>query len=154
MTPDCAAVEQYLHEQIPISAAMAVTVSAIDPQVVLAVPLQPNINHRQTGFGGSISTLAILSAWTFVHIRLQPLSKPYRIVIQDNSVEYLQPVTSDFEARCISPPAETWQRFLKILQRKGKSRIKLAAEIYAEDQLVSTFSGNYVALDIQRAERQ
>ncbi|ABW29666.1 thioesterase domain-containing protein [Acaryochloris marina] len=151
MTSDCTAVEQYLHEHIPISAAMAVTVSAIHPQVILSVPLQPNINHRQTGFGGSISTLAILSAWTFVHIQLQPLPKPYRIVIQDNSVEYLQPVTSDFEARCASPSPETWQRFLKILQRKGKSRIQLAAEVYAVDQLVGTFTGNYVALDIQKA---
>lgn len=149
MTSDCAVVEQYLHEHIPISAAMAVTVTALHPQVILSVPLQPNINHRQTGFGGSISTLAILSAWTFVYLQLQPLLKPYRIVIQDNNVTYLQPVTGDFEARCISPLEETWQRFLKILQRKGKSRIKLAVEVYAEEQLVGTFSGNYVALDIK-----
>lgn len=151
MTPNCADVEQYLHKHIPISAAMAVTVSDLYPDVILSVPLQPNINHRRTGFGGSISTLGILTAWTFVHTRLQTLSKPYRIVIQDNSVEYLQPVTSDFEARCISPSAETWQRFLKILQRKGKSRIKLAVEVYAEERLVGTFAGNYVALDIQTA---
>lgn len=148
MTSDPKAVEQYLREHIPISAAMAVTVSALHPSVVLSVPLQPNINHRQTGFGGSISTLAILAAWTFVHTQLQPLSNSYRIVIQDNSVKYLQPVTSDFEARCSPPSAETWQRFLKILQRKGKSRIKLAVEVYAEEQLVGTFLGNYIALDI------
>lgn len=128
---------------------MAVTVSALQPNVILSVPLQPNINHRRTGFGGSISTLAILSAWTFVHIQLQPLSKPYRIVIQDNSVDYLQPVTSDFEARCIPPSKQDWQRFLKMLQSKGKSRIKLAVEVYAGKLLVGTFSGNYVALDIQ-----
>lgn len=127
---------------------MAVTVSTLYPNVILSVPLQPNINHRQTGFGGSISTLAILSAWTFVHTRLQPLSKPYKIVIQNNSVEYLQPVTSDFEARCTPPPTEAWQRFIKLLHRKGMSRIKLAVEVYADEGIVGTFSGNYVALDI------
>lgn len=149
MTLDCAAVEQYLHEHIPISAAMAVTVSALYPQVILSVPLQPNINHRQTGFGGSISTLAILSAWTFVHVQLQSLLNPYRIVIQDNNVKYLQPVTGDFEARCISPPEESWLWFLKILQRKGKSRINLSVEVYANELLAGTFTGSYVALAIQ-----
>lgn len=58
-------VEQYLHQNIPISQQMAVSVVSIDEKgVILAAPLLPNINHHGTVFGGSISNLAILSAWT------------------------------------------------------------------------------------------
>jgi hypothetical protein len=50
------ALEQYLHEHIPLSAAMGVKVVQADPQcVVLTAPLAPNINHRDTVFGGSAS---------------------------------------------------------------------------------------------------
>jgi thioesterase domain-containing protein len=77
------AVEQYLHEHIPLSKAMAVSVLSIDENgVILSAPLLPNINHRSTAFGGSISAVTILSAWTFVHVRLQPLLIPCQIVIQ------------------------------------------------------------------------
>ena len=97
MTIDCAAVEQYLHEHIPISKAMEVAVTSMDQYgVILSAPLAPNINHRNTVFGGSISTLAILSAWTFVHVQLELLNLSSRIGIQSNSLGYTNPATGDF----------------------------------------------------------
>ncbi|PSB47247.1 YiiD C-terminal domain-containing protein, partial [Chamaesiphon polymorphus] len=67
MSVSCTDVEQYLHEHIPLSKAMAVSVSSIDSSgVILSAPLQPNINHRSTVFGGSISAVSVLSAWTLV----------------------------------------------------------------------------------------
>ena len=63
--------ESYLHEQIPLSQAMAVrVVSVSDDSVVLGADLAPNINHRETLFGGSASAIAILAAWSLVHSRL------------------------------------------------------------------------------------
>jgi thioesterase domain-containing protein len=56
--------ERYLHEHIPLSHAMRVGVVTVDAgTVVLRAPLEPNINHRETVFGGSASALAILAAW-------------------------------------------------------------------------------------------
>jgi len=44
-----AELEQYLHEHIPLSKAMAVfVVSVAQDAVVLGAPLAPNINHRET----------------------------------------------------------------------------------------------------------
>ena len=104
MDVSCAEIEQYLHEHIPMSKAMAVVVEAIaETGVTLSAPLAPNINHRHTAFGGSISTLAILSAWTAVHVGLLREQVPCRIVIQRNSVEYLGPIEGDFQARWLSP---------------------------------------------------
>lgn len=147
MAIDCIAVEQYLHEHIPISKAMAVVVTSIDDNgVVLSAPLAPNINHRNTVFGGSISTLAILSAWTFVHVRLQILNMPSRIVIQSNSLDYTNPAQGDFQSRCLVPDEKTWQRFLSTLSKRGKGRITLSADVYSDTTLVGKFQGKYVAL--------
>lgn len=78
--------QQYLHEHIPLSRAMQVSVvRAAQEGVVLSAPLAPNINHQETVFGGSASALAILAAWSLVHVRLQasgPPGKPHRYPAQ------------------------------------------------------------------------
>ena len=52
--PDANAVERYLHRHIPLTAAMGVRVAAVTLQrAELRAPLAPNINHRETVFGGS-----------------------------------------------------------------------------------------------------
>jgi len=68
-------VERYLHRNIPLSAAMGVRVRSATPRrVELEAPLAPNINHQSTVFGGSASALAMLSAWTLVHLGLRHAS--------------------------------------------------------------------------------
>lgn len=149
MSIDCVAVEHYLHEHIPLSAAMEVSVVSIEESgVVLSAPLAPNINHRNTVFGGSISTLAILSAWTFVHVQLKTLNIPSRIVIQSNSLEYTNPATGDFQAHCLAPDSIAWQRFINTLTKRGKGRISLSSDVYSNGLLVGQFQGKYVALKL------
>lgn len=150
MKVDRIAVEQYLHEHIPLSRAMAVSVTAINEGgVILSAPLLPNINHRSTVFGGSISAVAILSAWTFVHVQLQILSVPCQIVIQSNSVEYLKPIEAEFQAHCLTPPQQNWERFIAVVSKRGKGRIILEAEIFSKGLLAGKFQGEYVALRIK-----
>ena len=98
MTPQ--ALQAYLHDHIPLSRAMAVQVVSIaDDAVVLGAPLAPNINHRDTVFGGSASAVAILSAWCLLHLRLTAAGQASRVVIQRNSMDYLAPIAGDFTAR-------------------------------------------------------
>ena len=57
MTPS--ELQRYLHEHIPLTAAMEVKVVSCGPDAAhLSAPLAPNINHRDTAFGGSASALA------------------------------------------------------------------------------------------------
>jgi thioesterase domain-containing protein len=145
MTP--AEVESYLHRQIPISSAMGVRVVACDPSgVTLAAPLAPNINHRATVFGGSISAVAILAAWTCLHVALRAAGQRSRLVIQENRVAYLAPIEGEFEARCSAPSAMAFERFLRTLRRHGKARISLAATLTAAGKNAATFEGEYVAV--------
>lgn len=148
-----AEVEAYLHAHIPISAAMGVRVRACDLEgTLLAAPLAPNINHRSTVFGGSASAVAILAAWTWLHFAVRRAGVVSRLVIQENRVAYLAPITGDFEARCAAPASVTYERFLRTLRRLGRARLTLGARLTCDSREVATFTGEYVAVRIGSGE--
>ena len=142
-----AGVERYLHDHIPLSKAMQIrVVEAGQERVRLSAPLAPNINHQSTAFGGSVSAVAILSAWTLLHLRLRDFTDPQRIVIQRNSMEYLLPIETDISATCAAPLDAEWKRFFDLLRRRGRARIDLSADVYAGEELAGRFEGSYVVL--------
>ncbi|MBI3348235.1 MAG: YiiD C-terminal domain-containing protein [Burkholderiales bacterium] len=152
-TPPVTAAElqTYLHAHIPLSAAMQVTVDVASPkQVVLGAPLAPNINHRDTVFGGSASALAILSAWALLHVRLTAGGHAARLVIQRNEMHYDDAILGDFTAQALAPAADAWQGFMRMLTRKGKARIAVASTLLCAGQSVGRFEGEFVALDMTR----
>jgi thioesterase domain-containing protein len=155
MTVDLAGVELYLHTHIPLSKEMGVRVVRIDEEGVrLAAPLAPNINHRSTVFGGSASAVAILAAWTFVHTRLRERGLSSRIVIQRNAMEYLRPISSDFEAFCPAPPSRAWQKLVDGVERRGRGRITLEVELFLDGEVVGAFSGSYVVVGAAGTTRE
>jgi thioesterase domain-containing protein len=140
-------VEAYLHAHIPISSAMGVRVVACSAgEVILGAPLAPNINHRATAFGGSVSAVAILSAWTWLHRAAREAGLQTRLVIQRNTIEYLAPVADEFEARCTGLDAAALEKFFRTLRRVGKARATLTAELTSAGKVVATFEGDYVAI--------
>lgn len=145
-------VEQYLHEHIPLSKAMQVSVVSVEPEeVVLRAPLEPNINHRETVFGGSASALAILAAWSLLHARLSSEGIKTRLVIQRNSMEYLGPIPGAFAARASLEAPEAWPQFKRMLARKGKARVTVISVLEHAGQVVGQFKGEFVAIDLQGA---
>jgi thioesterase domain-containing protein len=144
-----AELERYLHDHIPLSRAMAVGVVSADAQaVVLSAPLAPNINHRETVFGGSASALAILAAWSLLHTRLRAEGIATRLVIQRNTMDYEQPILGDFTARAELQQADAWGPFTRMLARKGKARIAVQSVLAQGGQVVGRLSGEFVALDV------
>lgn len=79
--------------------------------VVLPTPLGPNINHRETVFGGSASALAILAAWSLLYARLRTEGINSRLVIQRNTMEHEQPILGELIARVSLDNPEEWQKF-------------------------------------------
>ncbi len=138
--------EQYLHEHIPLSRAMGVTVvEATGTTLLLKAPLGPNINHRETVFGGSASALAILAAWSLLHLRLRAEGFHCRLVIQRNTMAYELPIPGDFTAQASLDPQADWAAFARMLTRRGKGRIATCAVLSFEGQPVGRFSGDFVA---------
>lgn len=142
-----ATVEAYLHEQIPISAEMGVRVkTATLERVDLWLPLQPNINHERTLFGGSAAAAATLAAWTLLHLRLVAAGAAAQLVVQRSTMEYQKPVVGDFEATCIFSDEQAWGRFLRTLARRGKARLTMTARLVQGTSDMCAFSGDFVAL--------
>lgn len=142
-----AQLERYLHEQIPLSKTMQVgCVSVTQESVVLRAPLAPNINHHATLFGGSASALAILAAWSLLHVRLREASIACRLVIQRNTMEYQRPIKGTFTAASALPEPQRWQAFLRMLERKGTARASVISELVYADRVAGQFLGEFVAL--------
>lgn len=150
---DTASVEAYLHEHIPISAAMGITVTAAGlERVTLTAPLGPNVNHRSTVFGGSCASVAILAAWTLAHLRVTTAGEAARVVIQHGATDYRLPIGGTFAATCLAPDEAVWLRFLHTLRRRGRARVELTAEVTSGNLVVASFSGTYVAISGQGEE--
>ena len=139
-------IERYLHEKIPLSKGMQVSVVSVDGAgVLLSAPLPPNVNHRGTVFGGSASALGMIACWTLIHLRLRGLPFETALVIRRNSVEYFAPLPTDFEAFSRAPDGESWDRFLAALAEEGKGRLDLTADIRCRGESAGRFTGEYVA---------
>lgn len=140
-------VEAYLHEKIPISARMGVRVkTATLERVDLWLPLQPNINHEKTVFGGSAAAAATLAAWTLLHLRLTEAGAEPQLVVQRSTIEFKKPIVGDFVATSTFGDGEAWLRFSRTLQRRGKARLTMAASLGDGANEMCAFSGDFVAL--------
>jgi thioesterase domain-containing protein len=145
--PDAGEVERYLHRHIPLTAAMGVHVAAVSlRRAELHAPLAPNINHRETLFGGSAAALAILASWTVLHVRCVAAGSDARLVIQRHDMTYAEPISGDFAAVCELTDEPAWDRFLATLERRGRSRIALTAQLVHASRVAASSRGDFVAL--------
>lgn len=142
-----AELEHYLHEQIPLSRGMAVSVVSITPDgVVLEAPLAPNINHHETVFGGSATALALLAGWSLLHVRLRADGIANRLVIQRHTMEHERPISGPFTARSLLEQPHEWPRFTAMLARKGKARITVTCVLHQAGNPAGRLTGEFVAL--------
>jgi thioesterase domain-containing protein len=141
-----AALKQFLHDRIPLTRAMEIdVVDVCENRVTLGAPLVPNVNHRQTVFGGSASSLAILAAWSLVYVRLKSAHPGLRIVIQRNATTYERPIIGDFTATSGVSDPEAWERFQNTLRRRGRARIHVTAVLQCCGERVGALDAAFVA---------
>lgn len=139
--------EDYLHSHIPITNAMEVEAVEVRANTItLGAPLAPNTNHRNTAFGGSVSTLATLAAWSFLRIKLGGDAAGVHLVIQRNTLEYLRPIDGYFTATASLGEGADWDRFIKTLAQRQRARISIEAAVEFEGKICARFSGDFVAL--------
>lgn len=140
--------ESYLHTQIPASKSLAVEVKHCNQtRIELSAPLEPNINHKNTAFGGSLSVLAILAGWSMVYMRLNGVRN--EIVIQESSMTYLKPVNGSFTSISSYEESTDWSKFHRSFSKRGRGRIKVESNIFCRQELVATFQGTYVAFNME-----
>ena len=139
-----AALEQILHSEIPISRAMGIRVASFDgASLILDAPLDPNLNHKSTAFGGSLYSIAVLCGWGLLHLKLAKARLHKHIVIQESNIRYLHPVVQDLHAECRLDDA-AFRHFLLTLKKHGRARISLAVTITHDKKPAVEFTGRYV----------
>jgi thioesterase domain-containing protein len=142
------ALETVLHRDIPLTRDMGVKVlSWHEHQLRLHLPLEPNVNHKSTLFGGSLYCGAVLAGWGWLHLRLKEAGiEDGHIVIQEGQISYPLPVKTDGVAICDAPDDGAWERFLTMYRRRGRARLTLKTQIVGEgtDASAVEFSGQYV----------
>ncbi|WIY54233.1 YiiD C-terminal domain-containing protein [Devosia sp. YIM 151766] len=140
------ALAQILHDGIPLSRAMHVSViSASAAEVVLEAPLDPNINVHGTMFGGSVATLGLLAAWSLLHLRLEAEGIANQLVIQKTAMDYLLPIQGRVRPAARLEAAD-WQKFRHMLERRGKARVTVTAEMLFEGKVAARMVGEFVAM--------
>jgi thioesterase domain-containing protein len=139
--------EAVLHHEIPLSRQIGLTVARYDGATLsLRAPLAPNINHKATAFAGSLTAVATLAGWGTIWLLLAKQGLQGTIVIQESTTHYQVPIADDFVATCRVPQADTCERFLAGLRRRGKARLALTVHIVNSDGKVAVaFAGVYVA---------
>lgn len=139
--------EAYIHEHLPITRAMGVTVKTLDQtQVAVEAPLAPNINHRRTVFGGSLNSLATVCAWSAVFVFLRRRKLAAEVVVRRSETAFLKPALGAFAASALLPSGEQTERFVHILERKSMARLDVDVSVHSQDELCARFSGEFVAI--------
>ncbi|HEX8592729.1 MAG TPA: thioesterase domain-containing protein [Pseudomonas sp.] len=133
-SPEGVELERVLHHDIPLTREMGVNVlSWNNHELRLHLPLEPNINHKSTMFGGSLYCGAVLAGWGWLHLRLREAGiTDGHIVIQDGQINYPLPVRGDAVAICEAPDAALWEKFIATFERRGRARLTLQTRICAQ----------------------
>ncbi len=137
--------QDVFYREIPISLSLGLQVKKYHKdQLTLFAPLEPNINHKCTAFGGSLYSVAVLAGWGMLYMTLLKEGLSGQIVIYESSVKYHKPVDMDFNAVCELTDADSLKSFIKILRKKGRGRIMLESRIMCGSDVAMSFSGMYV----------
>jgi thioesterase domain-containing protein len=123
---------------------MGIRVAHFDgASLILDAPLDPNLNHKSTAFGGSLYSIAVLCGWGLLHLKLAEARLHKHIVIQESNIRYLHPVVQDLHAECRLDDA-AFKHFLRTLERHGRARLSLDVIISQGNRPAVEFSGRYV----------
>ena len=137
--------ERFLHEQIPLTQSMGVTLESYDgTQLVVTAPLEPNHNHLGTAFGGSLSALTTLTGYAMLWLELG--DRQAHIVIRESNIRYKHPVRGTLRAICPRPDEVSLAAFKSTFLSTGKAHLRLQVQVLHAEQVCVMFEGDFVAL--------
>jgi len=138
------ALQNIWHQTIPLSKAMNIDISYYDSeQLITHCDADFNKNLHNTMFAGSIYTLATLSGWGWVYLKLEQSKLKGDIVLAKANIEYHAPITGvGYAIVSIDSVEGDFNR----LNQGRNARINLTAHLYSGDNIAATFTGSYAVL--------
>jgi len=137
--------QEVFNAEIPLTRSIGLKVEHCTNQsLTLSAPLENNINHKCTAFGGSIYSVSVLSGWGLIYLLLKQHNLSGHIVIQESHTKFIKPVDTDITSKCSFESSQQCNKFIKMYDRKGVARINLQAKITCHGETAVIFSGTYV----------
>lgn len=135
-----------LHNEIPLTKHMNIIIKDYnDNELITTAPLEINVNDKGTAFGGSLSTMTIISSWSLCWLIANELGfDKTNIVVIKNENSYKAPVTKDINCFTIKPSKDEIEKLKEKLLNKGSTSIKIESYIKEDETTCVTFSGYYV----------
>lgn len=135
-----------LYNEIPLTKIMEIKIQNYNNQeLITTASLGININDKGTAFGGSLSTLSIISGWSLCWLISKELGfNSNNIVIIKNETSFRKPVTKDIICHTKKPSNEEIQILKEKLLIKKSASIKIESKIIENDEICVDFVGYYV----------
>lgn len=139
--------QNYIYQNIPITKAMGFEIVELTRnEIILGAPIENNINHRGSAFGGSIDSLFLTTGWAFIRFLIDHYKPTPIIVGSKGCTTFLKPILNNFESKLKLPDVKVIDEFLDTYKRFGKARITLEAVIEDEEKIYAAFRGDYVVV--------
>lgn len=138
--------QEKLHNEIPLTKLMQLKIKEYnDKELITTAPLEININDKGTAFGGSLSTITIISAWSMCWLIAKELKIDSKnIVVIKNENTYNKPVTKDIFCYTTKPSISQIEKLKEKINTKGSGSIKIQSSIMEDDNICVEFIGTYV----------
>lgn len=135
-----------LHTQIPMTKLMGLELIQLDNhKLITKAPLDININDKGTAFGGSLSTMTIISSWCIAYLIANTLKlDETNIVIKSNETQFKRPVTKDLVCLTYMPTPTEIDELHKKIKAKKSGSIKIYSQICENEKVCVNFEGIYV----------
>ena len=139
--------QEFFENHLPITDFMGLAVHEYDgKQLSLKAPLAPNINDKQTAFGGSLYNACVMACWGMAYLKSIEAGLEGSQVVAGGSIKYRAPVDGDFTAVCHAPDEETLNHFINGFKHHGKGKISLKSTIECNGKVAVEFEGYYAIL--------
>ena len=135
-----------LHNEIPLTKLMDIKIKEYNQkELITTAPLSININDKGTAFGGSLSTMTIISSWSLCWLISKELGFDSKnIVVIRNENSYKKPVTKDIVCYTQKPSQQEIATLKEKLQTKKSASIKINSIIIENNETCVEFQGYYV----------
>jgi thioesterase domain-containing protein len=138
--------QKKLHNEIPLTKVMNIQIQTYnEKELITTAPLDININDKGTAFGGSLSTMTIISSWSLCWLISKELGFDSKnIVVIKNENSYKKPVTKDIVCYTQKPSQQEITTLKEKLQTKKSASIKINSIIIENNETCVEFQGYYV----------
>ena len=135
-----------LYNDIPLTKIMEIKIqNYTNQELITTASLGINIDDKGTAFGGSLSTITIISGWSLSWLISKELGfDSNNIVIIKNETSFRRPVTKDIVCITKKPSKEEIEIVKQKLQIKKSASLKIQSQIIEDGEICVDFEGYYV----------